>query len=630
MSYPTENGTAATLRSPSSGPDSSPASLTIPEKLERGQRIGKGGMGEVYACTDHQLARTVALKVATTQEAADLERFVREARVQGQLQHPSIVPVHELGATQEGQPFFTMKKVQGVTLQEVIERVGAGDAEAAQRYTRRKLLAAFVSICQAVDFAHQQGVLHRDLKPANVMLGDFGEVYVLDWGLAKRLGVEEPSTRTPPPLELDVLPTGSTPTAAGSLLGTPGYLAPEQVVGGSASVQSDVYALGVVLFELLTFKRAVEAPSVRDALLKTRDGIDVRARVRAPERDVPPELEALCVKACSLEPQQRPASARELIDTVERYLEGERDQQLRHELARQHAARARELAKGVQGDDALEARRQALQEVSRTLALDPDNRDAVEVMLQLLQTRPPTLPKEVRADVEAAEAKRGRSAAASESIGYVVLGLFLPVSFAMGLRVPWAIGLYAASATAAGLLAFLQGRRDRPKARTAALAVLLSAPALALSGYMFGPFVMLPSMAVLHLFTCVLFMPPRAHPIAIVVGVAGLMMPLATWGLGLTPPPLRFTPEGILLVPQVLELPRTWSMVMLVGGNLGFVAFATFAAIMSRRQMGRADEEVALQAWNLRQLLPPEASTAAHGAQPAPPPPSCPAELLRG
>ncbi|MFT3838491.1 MAG: protein kinase [Myxococcaceae bacterium] len=613
MSYSSESGSAATVRSPSGNPIASTVELNVPKKLERGERLGKGGMGEVWACTDHQLTRTIALKVATTRQAEDLDRFLREARIQGQLQHPSIVPVHELGSTEDGAPYFTMKKVQGVTLQQVIERLSTGDTEVIARFTRRKLLQAYVSICQAIDYAHQHGVLHRDLKPANVMLGDFGEVYVLDWGLAKRVGVEElGGPETPAPLTLDIQPGESNPTVAGSLLGTPGYLAPEQVVGGSATHKSDLYALGVVLFELLTWQRAVEAPNAREALLKTRDGIDVRARVRAPERDVPPELEAICLKACALEPEQRHGSVRQLISEIERYLEGERDLELRKQLSQEHSQKAVAAAALTTGD-AVEARRQSMQELGRALALDPNNRQAIEVLMRMLREPPKEIPPEVTTDLKAIEDARSRVAARAEALGYLMLALMVPVIIMMGIRVPWVMATYLLSVTVAGAFSFAQGQMKTPSARLAIIGTALAGPSLAISGFMLSPFIMLPSMVVLHMFTAVLFLPKPAQKPGVAIGAISALVPLLSWGLGLTPEPLKFTAEGIVLLPVMLSLPKAATLWMLVSSTLGFGLFAVIAATRARRQIERAEQQVALQSWTVSQLLPKEASQLGRG-----------------
>ncbi|MCA9797823.1 MAG: serine/threonine protein kinase, partial [Candidatus Eremiobacteraeota bacterium] len=169
-------------------------------------------------------------------------RFLRECRIQGQLEHPAVVPVHDLGVGPDGAVYFTMKRVLGFTLDQIVAGLRRGDPELIRRFSRRRLLTAFLSICQAVELAHARGVIHRDLKPANMMLGDFGEVYVLDWGLA-RLASDPVSAvheiRPVPPGESD-----HRLTAAGTFLGTPGYLPPEHARGEAIDPRADVYALG--------------------------------------------------------------------------------------------------------------------------------------------------------------------------------------------------------------------------------------------------------------------------------------------------------------------------------------------------------------------------------------------------
>ena len=244
----------------------SPESAAFDQRYEARAVLGEGGMGEVRLCRDHLVGRDVALKVMQPGAAAHVEsreRFVREARVQGQLEHPAIVPVYDLGVAPRGYAYFTMKRIRGRTLDEIIKLLAAGDAAAAAKYTRRRLLTAFGSVCQAIDFAHQRGVLHRDLKPSNVILGDHGEVYVLDWGLAKAAGVEDRVGEA-----VDDLPSATGRTLQGTLLGTPGYMAPEQARGEPLDHRADLFAAGIVLWELLAGRRFLRAESDAGAMHK--------------------------------------------------------------------------------------------------------------------------------------------------------------------------------------------------------------------------------------------------------------------------------------------------------------------------------------------------------------------------
>ncbi|MEO8550853.1 MAG: serine/threonine-protein kinase, partial [Kofleriaceae bacterium] len=284
--------------------------------------LGSGGMGEVWLAHDVRIDREIAIKMMrSTGDPDAAARFLREARVQGRLEHPSVVPVHDLGGAGSA-PYFAMKRLTGTTLHDVI---AAHDDET---WTRRKLLARFADVCLAIEFAHKRGVIHRDLKPANIMLGDFGETYVLDWGLARIADDDRPAVAGAAPIsaiETRDLRSDSGSgghTQAGALLGTPGYMSPEQMRGEQVDSRTDVYALGLILFEILTGASAIARDKPFEITLAT---LEFHPAEHRPELDIAPELDALCARATSAERDLRPASAREIADAIQSYLDGDRD-----------------------------------------------------------------------------------------------------------------------------------------------------------------------------------------------------------------------------------------------------------------------------------------------------------------
>jgi serine/threonine protein kinase len=263
---------------PSDDDRSRPASGEIVERLRARpriagrygdeQEIARGGMGAILRVHDHDLHRELAMKVMLEElggaepdssEATRLRaRFLEEAQVTGQLDHPGIVPVHELGLDAQGRLYFTMKLVRGRDLRAVYEQLRKGE----DGWNLPRALGVLLRVCEAMAFAHDKGVIHRDLKPANIMVGRFGEVYVMDWGLARVLGSSASHDRRPDASESRVVSArqetarsgdSSLATLDGDIVGTPAYMSPEQALGRIEELgpRSDVYSLGAMLYELI-------------------------------------------------------------------------------------------------------------------------------------------------------------------------------------------------------------------------------------------------------------------------------------------------------------------------------------------------------------------------------------------
>jgi serine/threonine-protein kinase len=318
VTLPPRSGPAAAATSP--GPPAGRDRYTLL------QLHAQGGIGRVWLARDEDLGREVALKELRPEQAGDpalVARFVEEAKVTGQLQHPAIVPVHELARRPaDGQYFYAMRFVKGRTLHDAIRDYHAKrQAGKAGPLDLRELLTAFVAVCNAVAYANSRGVLHRDLKPQNVALGDFGEVLVLDWGLARVLGQEGGAASLAP---VTVPREGArAETQQGQVVGTPSYMAPEQVEGKRERLgrHTDVYGLGAVLYESLTGEPPFTAPDTLNILLKVVSEPPVRPRQRV--ATTPPALEAVCLRALAKEPEARYRSAKELAQEVERWLADE-------------------------------------------------------------------------------------------------------------------------------------------------------------------------------------------------------------------------------------------------------------------------------------------------------------------
>ncbi len=281
--------------------------------------IARGGMGVVLRVRDEDLRRELAVKVlreGLADDDATLARFIEEAQIGGQLQHPGIVPVYELGRMEDRRPYFAMKLIRGRTLAALLL------ARASPEEDPHRFLAIFDQVCQAIAYAHARGVVHRDLKPGNVMIGSFGEVQVVDWGLAKVLGArvegEKPAEASPVDKVVTTLRSGrsTSHSIAGTVMGTPAYMPPEQARGEVDRVdeRADVFALGAILCEILTGR-----PPYRGEKDQAGDVALARTREKLATLSSAPELGDLCVRCLSPERDDRPRSAAELVTAIGAY-----------------------------------------------------------------------------------------------------------------------------------------------------------------------------------------------------------------------------------------------------------------------------------------------------------------------
>jgi len=563
-------------------------------RFKLGSLLGKGGMGEVVSARDEVIGRSVAIKRlhAENPSKTAVTRFLREARIQGRLGHPAVVPVHELHQDDRGQPFFVMRQLTGVTLTEVLRKLAAGDAETTKRFSRQRLLRAFADICLAIEFAHTRGIVHRDLKPSNIVLGDFGEVYVLDWGIAHVMVDDAKSADF-----ADIHTFDESVMVEGMIVGSPGYMSPEQIrVEPDLDGRSDVYALGCILFEILALQPLHESGLAGIAL--ALGGVDARPSARAKDRDVLPELDVICLAATMVDRRDRYASARELAEAVERFLDGDRDVALRKELAQAELSDARAaLARG----NGTTERRDALRAAARALALDPTNKDPADLVGRLMLEPPKDVPLEVEQAIERSDDDALFAARRLIIFAAIAYLAFLPILYVIGFRNP--VFLVAMTITAAAMWILARtATRDRVKiiAYTGLLGNSLMTLLLAWAA---TPFFIAPSLGVVTAMSIATH--PRVARAWVLITVVGcsVLSPLLLELTGVIPQSTFVGGDTLTLHTAASELEHTTTMITLVLYVITLLSMAVILAKSLTSDRRTAQRIVQIQSWQLRQLV---------------------------
>lgn len=285
--------------------------------------LTQGGEAILRTCLDENLGRTVVMKTLQPQfQNLDTyqKRFLREARVTAQIPHPATIPVYELSRDADGNPYFTMKKLGGRDLCDILDQISAGHAPTIEQFGLDSLINVLIHVGQCLAFSHAKGVVHRDMKPANIMIGDYGEVMVLDWGLAKVWDMADDD-------DVDRLIRSGQQRIAGRLTGkgdvqgTPYYMSPEQSTEtGDVDERTDIYNMGIILFEILTGESYMSGRNFKEIQRKILEDPVREPRKVCPKKNIPRELNAICVKALQKEPKDRYPLMSAMVDDLRAFL----------------------------------------------------------------------------------------------------------------------------------------------------------------------------------------------------------------------------------------------------------------------------------------------------------------------
>lgn len=586
-------------------PQDNVPSLDEPTRYRDLGRIAEGGMGEVRRVLDTRLDRVVVQKVLKADRPNLAPMFWVEACVTARLEHPSIVPVHDFGMLEDGRPFFVMKEIRGRTLSSIISELheqGSTTWSATEDgWTLRRCVDALARACDALALAHDSSVVHRDLKPDNVMLGPFGEVYVLDWGVAKLTHPDESGQK---------FDAGAmVRTAHGTVVGTPGYMAPEQIHGDPDGLdgRADVYSLGAILFLLVTGQPLVAIEeNIESMLANAFRGVDLAERFSRLERFIAPELQSICLRATQRKPEERFASARELHDALQGYLEGGRDIEMRRQMAQRQVEHAHKLAaQALDFGATAEGHGEAMQALGRVIALDPTHEPTLDwiarLMIEPVGEPPPEFLEHLqkqRDDLNMLKAKNGAWAVTG-------LGLVLGAGMlSLGVRDWSTFTLIVAPLLGVALSNLVALRLQRPPKLLGfvpMVGVLLATLGIS---RLFGSLILLPSVLVLAVAAFALNPGKTARRVFTLFALALLIGPVVLEFAGVLEPAYSFVGGLMRVHPGATDLPQIPVLALLLGGN----AAALIAALRLMGDVGdtldSANTNLQLFSWRLQSMLP--------------------------